>query len=190
MRKIKPELVLLLDAKLKDNAVAQQALSNKDARTLMLCAAEACVGETEVGGNNRGNFVELCQQTVDNHAEGESWCMAFVESMIAYAELKTGISSPIYSSEHCLTVWKNTKPDYRVKNIPLPGAIVIWRHGNTSSGHTGFVKEYSGSTMHTIEGNTGQHFSDGDGVYQKVRSTSNDGKMKVTGFLIPFQHRN
>ena len=112
--------------------------------------------------------------------------MSFVQSMVAYAEFKTGIKSTLFSSEHCLTTWSKASAEDRVKKIPAPGAIVIWQHGKTQNGHTGFVMEYGSKTMETVEGNTGASFRDGDGVYQKNRSISKDGDMKVVGFIIPF----
>lgn len=212
MRHIKPELVTIIDNKLKNNGSAQLALNDKDARSLLVYAAEACVGEHEQG-YNKGEFVELCQKTVDNYAKGESWCMAFVESMIAYVETKLGITSPISSSENCLVVWENTPDVQIVQNYPLRGAIVIWRHINKStkkknpsglgkrdykykgSGHTGFVVEYNSlptaKKMTTIEGNTNDSgSSNGDGVYYKTgRDKIKEGgnsDLEVVGFLIPF----
>ncbi len=186
MRNIKPELIAFIDDKLKNNGSAQYALREGDARSLFIYAAEACVGQMEKGVNS-GYFVELCQRTVDNYAGGEAWCMAFIESMLSYVEHKLGVTSPVFSSEHCLTVWQNTPDEQRVRNRPLPGAIIIWRHGNTSNGHTGIVTEFLGDKMLTVEGNTGNgSFREGDGVYQKKRSTNMDGDMRVMGFLIPF----
>lgn len=184
-RNIKPELVSLIDKKLASNGSAQLAIKNKDARNLMIFAAQACVGEKE-SGNNKGAFVELCQKTVDGKASSEPWCMAFVQSMVAYAEIKTGKKSSLYPSEHCMTTLRKAKPEDRVKKIPAPGAIVIWEHKNTDKGHTAFVMEYKNKTMETIEGNTGKLFREGDGVYQKSRSTTKDDDMNVRGFIIPF----
>ena len=145
-----------------------------------------------MGGNNKGPMVSLIQKTVDGQATSEAWCMAFVETCLAYVEKKLGVVSPIYSSEHCLTVWAKTPKAQRVKLIPLPGAIIIWQHGTTESGHTGLVSEYRGKTMEAIEGNTeagivgGKVESDGGGVYITERNTTGTGKMKVVGYLKPF----
>lgn len=212
MRKIKQALVNIIDLKLRDHGAAQEAIRNKDARSLLVYAAEACVGEKEEGKDNHGTFVELCQHTVDNIAQGESWCMAFVESMVAYVEFKLGIRSPLYSAENCLSVWENTPDSQIVKNLPLKGAIVIWRHTKASSktfkpsgsgkrsffyqgsGHTGFVMEYdyndSEPKMTTIEGNTNAAgSSNGDGVFMKRRYKQHEtgnSDLEVVGFLIPF----
>lgn len=185
-RKILPELISIIDAKLKNNGSAQLAIQNKDARKVMLFAAQACVGESEQGGNNRGKFVELIQKTADGRASAEAWCMAFVQSMVAYAEIKTGAVSTLFTSEHCLTTWRKSKAADRVKKIPAPGAIIIWQKGSSENGHTGFLTEYLDKKMTTVEGNTGSNMRDGDGVYSKTRSTKADGSMKVVGFIIPF----
>lgn len=215
MRKIKPALVNLIDGKLRDNGAARQALIDKDARSLLVYAAEACVGEHEEGGDNHGTFVELCQKTVDNAAVGESWCMAFVESMIAYVETKLGVTSPIFSAENCLSVWEKSPDEQLVQRFPLRGAIVIWRHKKSSSkvanpsgtgkrefkysgkGHTGFVLEFdydeTEKKMTTIEGNTNERgSSNGDGVYKKTRDKHKEGgssDLEVVGFLIPFKKK-
>jgi hypothetical protein len=187
MRTIQPDLLSFIDERLKDNEAARLAITEKDARSLFIHAAKSCIGQTEKGGNNQGEFVELLQKTVDNRASGEAWCMAFVQSMIAYAEQKTGISSPVFSSEHCMTVWRKTPADSRVKIRPLPGAIIIWQKETSDSGHTGIVLEIlENDRMSSIEGNTGKNFRDGDGIYQKTRSMVKDGLMKVVGFLKPF----
>jgi hypothetical protein len=214
MRNIKQALVTIIDNKLRDNGSAKKAIKDKDARSLLVYAAEACVGEIEHGADNHGTFVELCQKTVDNIASGESWCMGFVQSMIAYVETKLSIQSPLASSENCLQVWELTPESQIVENIPKKGAIIIWRHADNSTkksinpettkrkfkyagkGHTGFVIEYdfdnSVKTMTTVEGNTNKlGSSNGDGVFKKTNrnKTKEKGKdyLEVIGFLIPFK---
>lgn len=214
MRNIKQALVTIIDYKLRDNGSAKKAIKDKDARSLLIYAAEACVGELEQGGDNHGTFVELCQKTVDDRANGESWCMGFVQSMIAYVETKLSIISPIASDENCLQVWELTPESQIVENIPKKGAIIIWCHTDTSTkksinpqtakrkfkysgkGHTGFVIEYdfdsAVKTMTTVEGNTNKlGSSNGDGVFKKTNRNKikEKGKdsLEVVGFLIPFK---
>ncbi len=185
-RIIEKKMVEWLDAKLAKNGAAQHAIENKDARSVFIYAVESCVGIRESGGNNRGPMVKLLQETIDS-AEAESWCMSFMQTCIAYAEKKTGVKSPVLATETCTECWDKTPKGSRVKIAPLPGAIVIWQHGNAWKGHTGMVSEYRGSTMETVEGNTGgESFSDGDGVYMKIRNSKKTGSMKVLGFLKPF----
>lgn len=184
-RKIQDKLFLIIDGRIAKNGSAQLAVTNKDPRSLFIFAMEACVGEKE-SGNNQGTFVELVQKTVDNSASKEPWCMALVQTGLAYVERKLGVKSPIVSTEHCLTAWRETVKTQRVKLQPLAGAIIIWQHGTSEQGHTGIMTEYKGKKMTTVEGNTGQLFREGDGVYEKERSTTKDGSMKVVGFLKPF----
>lgn len=186
LRKIEPEMVRYLDLKLQLNGMAQHAISVKDARTVFGLAMEACVGIVEVGGNNMGPMVKLIQETIDG-ANKEPWCMALVQTCLAYAELKTGIASPVFATEHCMTCLRETAQDARVKRSPLKYAIVIWQHSGTDNGHTGILIEPRQVTMRTVEGNTGSNGGrDGDGVYVKERSRTRNGDLIVRGFLKPF----
>lgn len=185
MRNIEKDMVKWLDAKLASNGLAQKAIEEKDARTLFRLAAESCVGIKE-SSNNGGPMVELLQETIGG-ADREPWCMSFVQTCLAYAEKKTGIKSPIFESEHCMTTWNETPKKMRVKNIPAMGAIVIWRHGSTQSGHTGLVLEWLGTKFNSVEGNTSDSsMREGDAVALKQRSAKATGSMKVVGFLKPF----
>lgn len=193
MRKILPDLVSWLDSKLAANGLAQNAIATKDARLLFRLAAEASVGIRELTGNNDGPLVELMQKTVDGVASREPWCCAAIQSWLAYAELKTGVVSPVASTELCLAMWNETPEEQRVKTLPAPGAICIWRHGDTSNGHTGVLIAVAEPTFRAVEGNTEGGLSptgaverDGGGVYATVRSLAGAGTMKVVGFLKPF----
>lgn len=190
-RNIEPKLVAYIDSKLAENGLAQDAIKNKDARLLLICAAHACVGIRETQ-NNQGALVELIQETVGGH-DREPWCLAFVQSLIAYSEVKLGIKSRFPTTEHCLTAWNKSDDDLKVKFYPLPGAVIIWKHGNTSNGHTGIFLESEGEQMLCIEGNTesgvntsGAIERDGGGVYLTKRSMKRNGDMRVVGFLKPF----
>lgn len=193
-RQINPELAAWLDHKCAEPA--HHALITADARALFIHAMRAFVGIREQGGNNRGKLVELIQDTL-GAAEGEPWCMSAVQSGLAWAELRSGKTSAIFASEHCMTVWRNSPPAQRVQAIPLPGAIIIWNKLGTDSGHTGIVLEVlsgkKNEMMLTIEGNTEAGFNafgkverDGGGCYQVERSRYQTGNMKVVGYLKPF----
>lgn len=192
MRTIEKKMVEWLDAKLESNGLAQDAIKKKDARLVFGLAMDSCVGIREKGGNNRGPMVELIQDTVGS-ADREPWCMSLVQTCVAYAEKKTGIKSSLVASEHCLTVWRESPKSLRVKSVPAPDAIIIWRHGTSSSGHTGKMRVWRKNKMDTVEGNSvsgvnpsGAVVADGGGVYANVRSVTGSGNMKVVGFLKPF----
>lgn len=190
-KKLEQKMVDFLMGKLKDNGLFIDAVNKRDARTVMRLAAQVCVGIREVGGNNSGPMVELIQETIGTHGK-EAWCMAFVQTCIAFAEYCTGVKSPVFASEHCLTVWGNTPIAQRVAAIPAAGAIVIWRHGTTTNGHTGIVESCDGVNFYAFEGNTesgitgSKVVSDGGGVYHTKRSMKPTGSMKVVGFIKPF----
>lgn len=195
MRNIKIEMVHWLDKKLAGNGLAQHAIEKKDPRTLFTIALQVCVGIREVGGNNMGPMVELIQRTIGG-ANKEAWCMSFIQTIIAYCEVKTGIKSLIAASEHCMTTWRDTPKSCRVKVFPLPGAIAIWNYVGTDSGHTGGVlsAEKKTSIMKLVEGNTesglnpqGAVVRDGGGVYFTNRSMKGSWNMKVVGYLKPFE---
>lgn len=191
MRQIETKMVAWIDEKLKGNGLAQKALKDKNPRALMIEAAKSCVGIRETGGNNSGPMVELIQETIGGHGR-EAWCLAFVQTCIGYAEKKTNIASPIFPTEGCLNCWEETDKVQRVKLMPLPGAICIWRHGSSWQGHTGIILGCDESKMQLVEGNTesgiaaGRVIRDGAGIYFTERSRSGDGDMKVVGWLKPF----
>ena len=197
MKQIEKAMIQFLDEKLSNNGLAQQAIKDKNPRQLMIEAAKACVGIREKSNNNDGPMVELIQETIGGHSN-EAWCMAFVQTCIAYAEVKTKTYSSLYVSEHCQTVWKETLKSYRVKKHPLPGAIAIWRHGDSSNGHTGIVLGADNKIFQAVEGNTtsgkagDKIVREGGGVYFTERSlqgfpeVKNKTGMILMGFLKPF----
>jgi len=192
-RNIPMAMVNYISGKLAGNQIAQNAISVKDARGLFIEACKACVGILEATDNNDGPMVALIQSTV-GIPQKQPWCMDFMQTCIAYAELMTGQKSPLKASESCLDVWDSASSDSRVKVSPLPGAIVIWQHLGSSQGHTGCVLAYHGSTFDAVEGNTesgsddpnGPVVRDGGGVYFTHRSSKGTGDMVVIGFLKPF----
>lgn len=200
-REIEQEMINYIDAKLASNGLAQDIIQKKKtrlARTLLVIVAQCLVGIREEGGNNRGPLVRLIQETV-GRANGEAWCMAFVQTCIAYVEVKLGIKSPLIATEHCTTLWNSTDQSYRVKRIPAPGAIPIyWYPHKGTNGHTGiFYKRLDGVDFN-VEGNTesgvvnGTVESDGGGVYDTRRSArmprtpTNSARTVLRGYLIPF----
>lgn len=194
-RNLHPNLKKYMDERLLPLPHVKDAIRQKDARALLVYASLVFVGVREVGGNNKGPIVELIQLTVGGKAEREAWCMGFVQTCIAWVEVTLGIKSPIIASEHCLTTFNAAPAKLRVNFAPLPGAVCIWQHGETSNGHTGIVEAYhiEKKVMYLIEGNTTQGVDkngvinrDGGGVYRTMRKIDGQGDMKVLGFLKPF----
>jgi len=196
-RKIHPDAIKLLDKLLESNALAQDCIAKKRARQLFVETAKACVGIKEVSKNN-GVEVELFQKTVGLSA-GDAWCMAFMQTCLAYVESKTNIKSPLHAAGGCINVWQKSPVEQRVKLLPLAGAIAIWQHLNDPThGHTGMVLDCDGVSFHAIEGNTSDGFEDingevgqiGDGVGFTHRRydlfNPQKGDMQLRGCLKPF----
>lgn len=152
--------------------------------------AKKYIGTKEEGGDNKGKQIEEFQKAVDGKAQGEAWCMAFVQFCIKEVEKLSGglIKSEIFKSEHCMTVWNNTPKEQRL-TTPEVGCLILWQFAGTSNGHVGIVTNVGPTRVDTIEGNTGDGqgvVREGDGVYARNRSKTGDAKMKVVGFLKVF----
>lgn len=73
MRKEVKPLIAMIDKKLASNGLAQQAIANRDPRTLVWLAATALVGIKEATGKNDGYEVGLIQSVVGG-ADKWPWC--------------------------------------------------------------------------------------------------------------------
>jgi hypothetical protein len=191
-RQIEPKLVAWIDKKLEGNQVARQALAEKNARLLLIEVSRCFLGVREKTGNNDGEIVELIQETIGGHGR-EPYCMAGVQTCVAYVEGKLGIKSPIFPTEHVMTCLRETPSEAHVKRFPGPGAIPCWEHGKSDQGHTGIYLGGDEETFHAIEFNTtageganGKVVREGGGVYLTTRSMHGNGDMHIRGWLIPF----
>jgi uncharacterized protein (TIGR02594 family) len=163
--------------------------SKTDNNAALIIEATKYLGVHEEGGNNKGIDVEKFQKAVDGKANSEAWCMAFVQYCIKETENNLGIKSRITRSEHCLTTWRNSPVAMKIKE-PVPGCVVIWQHGSTDNGHTGFVTGVdSNGKLLTIEGNTDSQTGinrEGNGVFARIRNNGKEGDMSIKGFLKVF----
>lgn len=166
---------------------------------ILAAEAKRWVGLTELGGDNRGQVVEMFQKAVDGKASGEAWCLSFVQFCIKQVDVlwdemtlqTSGMRSRLYPTEHVLTCWNQSPKEHRLTK-PEPGCLILWNHTKdgkpTSLGHAGIVIEVnSDGTCKTVEGNTGDGAGvvrEGDGVYKKNRKWDQPaGSMVVLGFL-------
>lgn len=168
----------------------------------ILCfEAKRWQGVTEVGGDNKGQVVEMFQRIVGD-ANGESWCVSFVQycirlvdSLNQEAQLSPIAKSTIPMTESVVQLWRTTPQ--ALKGDAQPGRIVLWEHtkngSGTGLGHAGIVVGIGGGTsgndLITIEGNTSpstQIEREGDGVYLKRRPNGDLGSMKLLGFIKPW----
>lgn len=191
-REIRPEMVAYIDKKLKGNFLVQELIKAKDLRGLSVEVSKCLVGIKEATGKNDGLYVNLMQDTVGS-VNNEYWCMSARMTVLAYAELKTGVQSPLPATEHCLTLWrwvKKNRPDLIVKYNPLPGAWAIWDKGN-DNGHVEEVVACDEKSFISTGGNTtgstvmpgsaiGKVDRNGNGYFYTKRSRS-----EVIGFIKP-----
>lgn len=195
-RKIAADLYVEFENRLTNVNQAQNCIAVGDARGLLVEAAHAFVDLHEVT-DNRGKWIDVMNNDIGNPM-GASWCMAFVQSCIAYVEKRTHVISPLEADGTCMTVWDNSPISQRVKSLPLGGAVAIWQNvADKNHGHTGIVIDCDGTSMHTFEGNTSASKklhdgveSDGDGVFRSERrwdlfNVDDRGKL-LLGALKPF----
>ena len=185
-RKIDPTLKTWLDNQLLNPPVLP-FVDPKNPVKMLLLTALVCENTHEIGQDNSGPMVELFQKTI-GRAEREPWCMAFIQSCVAYVET-FNFKTSLYASEHCLTVFNNSKT--LQQKDPIAGDLVIYQYGETTKGHVELVMGVSSKTLDTIGGNTGpgkEIEREGDGVYLKKRPRGGMGTMKELGFLRVFTH--
>ena len=159
---------------------------------MLVLEAKRWIGVTERGGNNRGEMVEMFQKAI-GRAINEPWCMSFVQFCCQWPDYFVGGKlNVLHKSEHCFSVWMNTKKTARVVE-PFPGCVAIWQYQGTTNGHTGIVESYGVDDKRayiiSIEGNTSDSekiVREGDGVFLKKRFLKTTGKMRLKGFLNPW----
>lgn len=191
MRKLEPELISYIDNKLKDNAVAQNAIASKHCDTLSVEVAKTLVGIKEKTGHNDGVLVELLQKVAGGH-KGDPWCAFTQMCIIGYVELKTGIKSKVPNSGSCAGIRHSVPVELIIKGVPRAGDLCIWIHEN-GNGHIGMVCSADNEFMFLVEGNTsagldpdGKVDRDGQGCYYTKRSAHPTGEMKIKMLVRPF----
>lgn len=119
--------------------------------------ARKYIGEEETTGNS-GFKDQLFQKRLEQAGwfKGASWCAFFVEMcckeannqlMDEYTKLFSGSATATYANFE--------KAGYVVNQQPAPGALAVWRHGNTWKGHIGIVTEVvDDKVFKCVEGNT------------------------------------
>ena len=149
---------------------------------LVLAAYQSLIGVKEEG-TNQGKIVEDIQSTV-GRPEKQAYCEDTGQSCIAFAEVIKGVKSPLIATESCMELW-DASHQYIIQ--PRRGALIVWNHVGTYKGHFGIVKEVlDANTVITMEGNTSADSKvdgEGDGFFEKHRSITGTGNMKVMGFL-------
>lgn len=111
--------------------------------------AAGYIGQGEVGGDNKGQFV----RRVLNGEEGMSWCAAFVSTVLK----EEGKQYPYMRGAK--KMFQIFKAQGKVVQTPEPGDLIFfWREKKSSwKGHVGIVEAVTPTTIHTIEGNVGKY---------------------------------
>lgn len=144
---------------------------------------------THEGTNNSGNFVDYVLEAVNIKANSHaSWCAGFVARMMKLAK----VTYPTKFSALAQAYIDKTKSikayDVWCGKITLKDGwyLVIWKKGNTISGHIGFLIVQDGKLFYTIEGNTssgtGGSQDNGDMVAFRTREIQPYAYMKIVYF--------
>jgi len=129
-----------------------------------LALASADVGQHEVGGNNRGPYVDAVLAEVGLQP-GEPWCAAALFSWFERAALQLGIPNPCPRTGSTLEMWA-LAPDVCRDSNPTVGAVYVIRHSATT-GHVGIIEACGDGGVTEISGNTNREGSrEGDSVWR------------------------
>ncbi len=147
---------------------------------LQTAAGQNGVRETP-GQPNRGPQVDLFVRSVGlDPAVGYSWCQAFVYWSFQQSTKALNVANPCVKTAGVLEHWAKSPVVARVyaksaldkPDLVRPGAVFIIDHG-AGKGHAGLVRSVVSGAINTIEGNTNEAGSrEGDGVYEKTRTTA------------------
>jgi hypothetical protein len=133
-------------------------------------AAQADLGVTEEGGDNRGVRIGQMQANTGNRA-GDAWCASAASTWAFDAAVRQGVPRPIAGSGGVLPLvqqfqdrrnprvgWLDVSVLRREPGLLRPGMLVMWTRStyNSRLGHVGVVERIlpSGSFV-TLEGNSG-----------------------------------
>jgi len=144
------------------------------------------VGMTETpAGSNQGDRIETYMASV-GLSDGYPWCAGFVRwaMNLAGAERPTVRSAAAtdYITDQSI---RATDVIRGSKSVP-PGALAIWRRGDTWRGHIGLVRRWDQQCGRTVEGNTSPGRSgpqrDGDGVWPRKRCINPGSYFRIVAF--------
>lgn len=172
-------------------------------KNMLAWFAKLWIGTTENGGSNKGQIVEMFQKAVDGKAQGEPWCMSFVQFCLKAVDAgmneiaqATYPEHRVYKTEHCMTAYAQT-PIVCRGQLPEVGSIVIWclldaNKKQTTSGHCGIVVQVDANgDIHTVEGNTSTGKGDqreGEGCYLRLRKNGDVPGFVRIGYLKPWEN--
>ncbi len=185
-RLLEPDLIQAMRAALVDSEDYQFAKKQGLWRPAMTHAAKPWVDVKEQANDNRGVFIDMIGLTVDRKHKGEAYCMAWVQTILAFVELELNLVSLLKPTEGCLDLWNSTPAYLKTTKYPLPGYIAIWQHGTSPAGHAGFVLSVKDVYFKTIEANSVGPDGITQGIFEHERLFNDSGNMKLLGFISPF----
>jgi hypothetical protein len=140
------------------------------------------VGTIEIP-NNRGAKIDSMNR-IAGVSVGSPWCASFV----VFTSDKSGqiiSTKSALAQNHFHYAKKHGRSSS--KDRIQAGSLIIWRLGNTSSGHIETILSVVGNNVITIGGNTSAGVGDqrnGDGVFIRMRSlTEPMGSLRVLGVV-------
>lgn len=104
---------------------------------LALQLAQAELGVTETGGNNRGPRVEMYQRSGGGWP-GDPWCTFGLFWCFAEAAQRLGLRNPFPRTGKALALWERAPEVCRDSN-PAPGRVYVLRHAG-GKGHVGIAE--------------------------------------------------
>lgn len=125
------------------------------------------------------SVVNRFRRAVDGKAEGEAWCVGFVQYLAREIDYLFDDMHMTASAKHALPATESTQVMWAQAttklSAPVAGSIVVWRSkANPLLGHCGVVIATGPDGLLTVEGNTSQPGVTGDerngrGVWRKAR---------------------
>ena len=125
------------------------ALSNVLGENLIVNKAKAEIGNGEIGGNNKGDYVKKYNRGLE-----APWCAGFV----SYILTESNIDSLEYSLS-AKAIYNEAKQENRLTDYPQAGDLIVFWRGSKGSwkGHIGIIEKIANNAVHTIEGNIGAY---------------------------------
>lgn len=156
------------------------------------------IGQEETPNNSgfkNATFQKLMEKI--GWSKGQAWCSFFSKSVWCTAFLEFDpIGTKLilkYANGSSLQTYYNfaKSKEFHVQTFPVPGALVIFREGNSASGHEGIVTTFDNLGFNFVSGNTSKVGSrEGTIVLEKYRKLNlpyNPNGLNLTGFVSPIR---
>jgi len=162
--------------------------------------ARSYIGQEETPNNSgfKNAWFQALMEKI-GWIKSQSWCAYFAKSCwyTAFLELDPVGAKLIlkYANGSSLQTYYNfaKSKEFHVQTFPVPGALVIFREGNSASGHEGVVTPtmLTSTGFNFVSGNTsvtGAVSREGKIVAEKYRKLNlpyNPNGLNIIGFVVP-----